>query len=193
MDGPWRENRVSRHDRMGYSVANPSNEELLLWPSKKPARRPSQGEDGDDQRELRPGGGGARCGVFAAVPLAVKTYEMDVLKPADVGKSVSARMNTHVYDFSEGAELGRELLGGKGAGLAQMTAIGIPVPAGFTVTTAACIAYMQERPASAGRARGGDRDAHEGARGGRPASASATRRIRCSSRSARAQRSRCQG
>ena len=52
-------------------------------------------------------------------------------------------MNTHVYDFSEGAELGRELLGGKGAGLAQMTAIGIPVPAGFTVTTAACIEYMQ--------------------------------------------------
>jgi pyruvate,orthophosphate dikinase len=52
-------------------------------------------------------------------------------------------MTTHVYDFSEGAELGRELLGGKGAGLAEMTAIGIPVPAGFTVTTAACIEYVQ--------------------------------------------------
>jgi pyruvate,orthophosphate dikinase len=49
----------------------------------------------------------------------------------------------YVYDFSEGAELGRELLGGKGAGLAEMTAIGIPVPAGFTVTTEACREYMR--------------------------------------------------
>jgi pyruvate,orthophosphate dikinase len=61
----------------------------------------------------------------------------------DVGRSVSVHMENHVYDFSEAAELGRELLGGKGAGLAEMTSIGIPVPAGFTVTTAACIAYMQ--------------------------------------------------
>jgi pyruvate,orthophosphate dikinase len=52
-------------------------------------------------------------------------------------------METFVYDFSEAAELGRELLGGKGAGLAEMTAIGIPVPAGFTVTTEACIEYMR--------------------------------------------------
>jgi pyruvate,orthophosphate dikinase len=61
----------------------------------------------------------------------------------DMGRSVSVHMENHVYDFTEAAELGRELLGGKGAGLAEMTAIGIPVPAGFTVTTAACIAYMQ--------------------------------------------------
>jgi pyruvate,orthophosphate dikinase len=52
-------------------------------------------------------------------------------------------MTDFVYDFSEGADLGRELLGGKGAGLAEMTAIGIPVPAGFTVTTAACVEYMR--------------------------------------------------
>ncbi|HEX2044904.1 MAG TPA: pyruvate, phosphate dikinase [Gaiellaceae bacterium] len=50
---------------------------------------------------------------------------------------------TYVYDFSAGAELGRELLGGKGAGLAEMTAIGIPVPAGFTITTEACREYMR--------------------------------------------------
>src|SRR4029078_5029258 len=49
----------------------------------------------------------------------------------------------YVFDFSEGTDLGRELLGGKGIGLAEMTAIGIPVPAGFTVTTAACVAYMR--------------------------------------------------
>ena len=52
-------------------------------------------------------------------------------------------MTTYVYSFAEGAELGRELLGGKGAGLAEMTAIGIPVPGGFTVTTEACREYMR--------------------------------------------------
>ncbi|HSK16725.1 MAG TPA: pyruvate, phosphate dikinase [Gaiellaceae bacterium] len=50
----------------------------------------------------------------------------------------------YVYDFSEGAVLGRELLGGKGIGLAEMTAIGLPVPGGFTVTTEACRAYMRD-------------------------------------------------
>ncbi len=49
----------------------------------------------------------------------------------------------YVYDFTEGAELGRDLLGGKGVGLAEMTAIGLPVPSGFTVTTEACREYMR--------------------------------------------------
>ncbi len=49
----------------------------------------------------------------------------------------------YVYDLAEGADLGRDLLGGKGAGLAEMTAIGLPVPAGFTVTTAACREYLR--------------------------------------------------
>src|SRR5207248_461352 len=48
----------------------------------------------------------------------------------------------YVFDFDESAEGGKELLGGKGAGLAEMTALGIPVPAGFTITTDACRAYM---------------------------------------------------
>jgi pyruvate,orthophosphate dikinase len=48
-----------------------------------------------------------------------------------------------VYDFDERSEGGRELLGGKGIGLAEMTQLGVPVPAGFTVTTDACRAYMQ--------------------------------------------------
>jgi len=43
-----------------------------------------------------------------------------------------------VYAFDEQAPGGRELLGGKGIGLAEMTALGVPVPAGFTVTTDAC-------------------------------------------------------
>jgi pyruvate,orthophosphate dikinase len=47
-----------------------------------------------------------------------------------------------VYDFDEPFEGGRELLGGKGVGLAEMTQLGVPVPAGFTVTTDACRAYV---------------------------------------------------
>src|ERR671931_1351231 len=48
----------------------------------------------------------------------------------------------YVYDFDEPSEGGRDLLGGKGVGLAEMTQLGIPVPAGFTITTDACRAYM---------------------------------------------------
>ena len=51
----------------------------------------------------------------------------------------------YVYDFDEPTTGGRELLGGKGIGLAEMTQMGVPVPAGFTITTDACRAYMQER------------------------------------------------
>jgi pyruvate,orthophosphate dikinase len=48
-----------------------------------------------------------------------------------------------VYAFDEQAPGGRELLGGKGVGLAEMTSLGIPVPAGFTVTTDACRETMR--------------------------------------------------
>jgi pyruvate, orthophosphate dikinase len=48
----------------------------------------------------------------------------------------------YVYAFDEDSGGGRELLGGKGVGLAEMTALGVPVPAGFTITTDACRAYM---------------------------------------------------
>src|ERR671937_2242652 len=48
----------------------------------------------------------------------------------------------YVYDFDEPSDGGRELLGGKGVGLAEMTQMGVPVPAGFTITTEACRAYM---------------------------------------------------
>ena len=43
-----------------------------------------------------------------------------------------------VYMFSEGDMTMRNLLGGKGANLAEMTSIGLPVPQGFTITTEAC-------------------------------------------------------
>jgi pyruvate, orthophosphate dikinase len=48
-----------------------------------------------------------------------------------------------VFGFDEPADGGRELLGGKGVGLAEMTGLGIPVPAGFTITTDACRAYLE--------------------------------------------------
>jgi pyruvate,orthophosphate dikinase len=51
-------------------------------------------------------------------------------------------MIRYVHDFGEPADGGRELLGGKGVGLAEMTQLGIPVPAGFTITTDASRAYM---------------------------------------------------
>ena len=49
-----------------------------------------------------------------------------------------------VYLFSEGDASMRELLGGKGANLAEMTKIGLPVPQGFTVSTEACTQYYDD-------------------------------------------------
>ena len=49
-----------------------------------------------------------------------------------------------VYLFSEGDASMRNLLGGKGANLAEMTKIGLPVPQGFTVTTEACTQYYED-------------------------------------------------
>ncbi len=54
-------------------------------------------------------------------------------------------MTKWIYAFGAGAAEGRaamsELLGGKGANLAEMSALGLPVPPGFTLTTEACNAY----------------------------------------------------
>ena len=52
-------------------------------------------------------------------------------------------MAKYVYDFSEGNKDLKDLLGGKGANLAEMTNLGLPVPPGFTITTDACRVYMQ--------------------------------------------------
>jgi pyruvate, orthophosphate dikinase len=48
----------------------------------------------------------------------------------------------YVYDFSEGNRDLKDLLGGKGANLAEMTKLGLPVPPGFTITTEACTTYL---------------------------------------------------
>jgi pyruvate,orthophosphate dikinase len=51
-------------------------------------------------------------------------------------------MDRFVYDFTEGGRDRADLLGGKGANLAEMTRLGLPVPAGFTITTQACRMYL---------------------------------------------------
>src|SRR5215203_4313801 len=65
------------------------------------------------------------------------------LATGTVGEFRAMRGNGRfVFGFDEPSDGGRELLGGKGIGLAEMTQLGVPVPAGFTITTDACRAYM---------------------------------------------------
>ncbi len=68
--------------------------------------------------------------------------------PARTGRSAtngarSRRATTWVYLFEEGNAQMRDLLGGKGAGVAEMTRAGLPVPPGFTITTQACNAFYE--------------------------------------------------
>ena len=112
------------------------------------------------------------------------------------------RSQTFVFRFDQLPEVKRTaktwdevkaLLGGKGANLAEMTRLGLPVPPGFIVTTAACNAFLAaggSLPPGTLGARCARRCASSSAR---PASASATRRIRCSSPAAPARSSRCRG
>ena len=53
-----------------------------------------------------------------------------------------------IYAFSEGKAEMKELLGGKGANLAEMVSLGVPVPPGFTVTTETCISYLENKNTS---------------------------------------------
>src|SRR4051812_50021828 len=62
----------------------------------------------------------------------------------------------YVFDFSEGDKDQKDLLGGKGANLAEMVRLGLPVPPGFTISTEACRAYLE---AGAGPPRVGDQGA----------------------------------
>ena len=68
---------------------------------------------------------------------AAKSALKSDAEPADIK---SAKM---VYFFDEGKKEMKELLGGKGANLAEMTTLGIPVPSGFTITTETCHMYHE--------------------------------------------------
>jgi len=63
---------------------------------------------------------------------------------------MGTRMSRYVYDFVEGNKDLKDLLGGKGANLAEMTRMGLPVPPGFTITTAACREYLRTGMVPAG-------------------------------------------
>ena len=71
------------------------------------------------------------------------------MKKAAARKSGTTKSKKHVYFFGAGKADGdrtmKELLGGKGAGLAEMTNAGLPVPAGFTISTEVCNIYYQEK------------------------------------------------
>src|SRR5690242_6989679 len=62
---------------------------------------------------------------------------------SELNEAVKRSPRKWVYLFSEGNASMRELLGGKGAGVAEMTNAGLPVPPGFTITTEACNAYYE--------------------------------------------------
>ena len=61
-----------------------------------------------------------------------------------IGKGFLIMSHKYVYLFTEGNGKMRELLGGKGANLAEMTNIGLPVPQGFTISTEACTKYYED-------------------------------------------------
>jgi pyruvate,orthophosphate dikinase len=67
--------------------------------------------------------------------------------PSRARATESPLIAKHVYFFgngeAEGARLGKERLGGKGSGLAEMTALGIPVPPGFTIETSVCLDFLR--------------------------------------------------
>ena len=56
-----------------------------------------------------------------------------------------ATSKQYVYNFNKTKGMGKDLLGGKGLGLSQMTLMGIPIPEGFTVTTEACNLYYARK------------------------------------------------
>src|SRR6266516_1752227 len=56
----------------------------------------------------------------------------------------ASAVTKYVYDFSEGNKEMKDLLGGKGANLAEMTNMGLPVPPGFTITTEACLRFLRD-------------------------------------------------
>ncbi|MEE4544401.1 pyruvate, phosphate dikinase [Streptomyces sp. V4-01] len=86
-------------------------------------------------------------------------------RTARESKTVSGRQKKQkfVYDFTEGNKDLKDLLGGKGANLAEMTNLGLPVPPGFTITTEACKVYLEsgKEPSALGDEVGAHLDALE--------------------------------
>src|ERR1700694_3150079 len=87
---------------------------------------------------------------MAKRPTAKKATKRAKLRtPASSPKSPASRSKKHVYFFGNGKADGnrhmKDLLGGKGSGLAEMTNAGLPLPTGFTISTEVCNIYYQEK------------------------------------------------
>jgi pyruvate,orthophosphate dikinase len=86
-----------------------------------------------------------------AATKAVKKTSAKAAAPASTQSKVETarpkpkEKTKYVYDFNEGNRDMKDLLGGKGANLAEMTNLGLPVPPGFTITTEACKAYLEDQ------------------------------------------------
>ena len=87
------------------------------------------------RQQVREPSGGRQPGLTAG-------YARATARSALLRQEGSSAMTKYVYDFGEGSMRESDLLGGKGANLAEMVKLGLPVPPGFTITTAACRAYL---------------------------------------------------
>ncbi|WP_019356081.1 pyruvate, phosphate dikinase [Streptomyces sp. AA1529] len=83
------------------------------------------------------------------MPVHAKNTESANAESAVGASQQQSQQRKFVYDFSEGNKDLKDLLGGKGANLAEMTNLGLPVPPGFTITTEACKAYLDSGAAPA--------------------------------------------
>ncbi|MEU7313388.1 pyruvate, phosphate dikinase [Streptomyces sp. NPDC007083] len=83
------------------------------------------------------------------MPVHTKNTESANAESAVGASQQQSQQRKFVYDFSEGNKDLKDLLGGKGANLAEMTNLGLPVPPGFTITTEACKAYLDSGEAPA--------------------------------------------
>src|SRR5919112_1861127 len=96
-------------------------------------------------------GFGDEVGRLELVVCLSRAYAGESVRPNDTrgmpGSDEDVRrtsMHKYVYEFTEGGKDEKDLLGGKGANLAEMTRLGLPVPPGFTVTTEACRRYLAD-------------------------------------------------
>jgi pyruvate,orthophosphate dikinase len=80
----------------------------------------------------------------------MRISSMSMAAHADPDTTAAAADHGYVYDFADGRAAMADLLGGKGANLAEMTRLGLPVPPGFTVTTEACRHFLKSGNLPAG-------------------------------------------
>ncbi len=108
--------------------------------------------DGKPLAPLPDPNAGMMAGVKMATIPVMGDVERKPMPPLPAAKKAVARklepptksnLGKMTYTFEEGGAAMRELLGGKGAGLSEMTRIGLPVPAGFTITTEVCRRYTE--------------------------------------------------